>query len=300
MNNNQTLKAGMLKRMGLFFTKHQSTLQPFTKLWDIITCIEAKEVQLNLLIQQQAIDSTGETKNKLRLKEAMINSLTPCARKARVWANEQNNMVLETLFDINQKTFLAGDDECLGIVRNVLQGLNDNSAALVAYNVTTAQLTDIETASKSFETSIGKSGQARNTAKTGTQGIEDTLKEMMDLLYKCDDLIEAEFSGKQPDMVSEYFSNRRIGASVKRHTTLNVVVYASADKTIPLPDALVTLVEYKLSAVTDAEGHASIDTFTAGNLTALVTANGFADVSVPFTVKTGREASLEIVLNKKL
>ena len=64
MNNNQTLKAGMFKRMGLFFTKYQAILQPFTKLWNIVTKLQAKDVQLTNTIQQQATDSTGETKNK--------------------------------------------------------------------------------------------------------------------------------------------------------------------------------------------------------------------------------------------
>ncbi len=296
MNNNQTLKAGMFKRMGLFFTKYQAILQPFTKLWNIVTKLQAKDVQLTNTIQQQATDSTGETKNKTRLKDAMISSLLPAARKAKVWANEQSNTVLETLFTINQKTFLPGDEECLGIARNVLQALNDNAVALLTYNITAAQLTAINDACTAFEAAIGKPGLIRNVAKTGTQGIEGTLKEMTDLINKCDDLLPAEFKSSNPDMVAEYFANRKIGSTGSRHTTLTVTVYSDAAKTLPIAGATVSIVENNLAAVTDATGFASIDTFAPGNLTALIKANGFTDATISFAIKMGKEVDLEVVM----
>ena len=298
MNNNQTLKAGMFKRMGLFFTKYQTTLQPFTKLWNIITQLNIKSDQLTSLIQQQATDSTGETKNKTLLKDAMINSLIPVARKARVWANEEANTVLETLFDINQRTFLYGDEECLGIARNILQGLNNNAAALLTYNITAAQLTAIDAACTTFEAAIGKPGLIRNVAKTGTQGIDSTLREMTDLINKCDDLIDAEFGSTHTEMVAEYFANRKIGTATSRHTTLTVTVYSDAAKTQPVADALLTIAENKLTAITDSAGMASIDTFAPGNLTAVITATGYVDATIPFAVKMGRQAELEVVLEK--
>ncbi len=298
MNNNQTLKAGMFKRMVLFFNKYQSILQPFAKLWQLITQLEAKDLQLNNTIQQQATDTVGETKYKLQLKEAMIGNLLPIARKAKVWANEAGNTVLETLFNIKQRNFLAGEEECLGITRNILQALNEHAADLLTYNITAEQLTAIDAACTAFEASIGKPGLIRNVAKTGTQGIEDTLKEMTDLMDKCDDLLVAEFENTQPDMVAEYFANRKIGLVKSRHTTLTVNVYSDADKTLPIAGAVVSITENQLSAVTDSNGNASIDTFSPGNLTALIKAKGFTDVTMPFTVKMGKEVELDVVMVK--
>jgi hypothetical protein len=296
MNNRQTAQTNMFGKMALFFSKYQSVLTAFAPLWIIIKQFLQKTTELNTVLQQQQTDSKGQTKNKESLLQTMSDALLPLARKARVWAGQQADLVSEQLFDVTESDFSQATLETITLARNILAGLNANAAALVAFNITAQQLTDAGTAIENLAASIGTPGQMQNIAKAGTEGLVTIINDMSKLLHDSDDLLIPEFSTSEAAMVLEYYNNRRIGVAVNRHTTLTVHVYADAAKTQPIAGAVITLPKYSLTATTDLDGTGVIEQFKGGELSATVSAVGFADSTIPFTIKNGQHIDIDVVM----
>jgi hypothetical protein len=296
MNNKQVSQANMFKNISLFFNKYQPTLSVFAPLWLIIKQFFDKMNDLDAMLQQQQTETKGETKNKQMLLQLMSDALLPLARKARVWAAQQQNLQLEELFNVTETDFFIASLATVTLARNILAGLNANAAALLSFNITAAQLTDAGTAIDSLEASLSLTAQAQNVAKSGTQGLVQVINSITSFLHDCDDLLISEFSASQPVMVSEYKNNRFIGNSVSRHTTLTVHVYSDAAKTQPVAGATITLTKYNLSATTDFEGTGVIEKFRGGELSATLSAVGYADSNISFTIKNGQHIDMDAVM----
>jgi len=296
MTNRQTSQTNMFNKVSLFFNKYETTLSVFLPLWMIVKQFFTYMDNLDSLLQQQQTETKGETKNKMLLLQLMSAALLPLARKARVWSAQQQNMTLEELFNVTESDFTAAKLATVTLARNILAGLNANAADLLAMNVTAQQLTDAGTAIDNFEGSLGLTAQAQNVAKSGTQGLAQVINDINALLRDIDDLLIAEFSASEPGIVTEYKNNRIVGNSVSRHTTLTLHVYADAAKTQPISGAVITLNRKNLSTTTDLQGTGVIEKFKSRDVIATVSAAGFADSTVPFTIKNGQHVEMDLVM----
>ena len=297
MNNKQTLKVTMFRKVALFYTKYEAKLMLFLALAGVITLFRAKMKLLDGYEQLQQTESTGETTGKDNLWQKMVDSIWPLARKGRFWAGKQEDATLERLFDVEASDFKVPDVDAVTLARNIYKGLNDNAVALnAAVNVTTTQIGAAKDAIDKFDESIGTPQQAQEVSQTGTEGLVNIINEISKLLHDSDDLLVPEFELTEGDMVLEYRNNRFTGNPVNRHTTITAHIYADAAKTLPILGAVMTLLPNGLKAASDAEGTAEIQTFKGGSHSIVVSAPGFADKTVNFEIKNGQHVEVEVVM----
>jgi len=297
MNKRQIAQANMFIRIKLFFAKYNALLTAFAPLATLMGKFATQQTALQAEIDAQGIDLTGVAQGKENLKHTMVQLLVPLCRKAKVWAKTTGNATLQVQLDVSASDFQTSEVEEVALAQNLLSILQTNAAALLAYNVTAAQIGATATAVTAFANAVGTPQQSAIVSQTATINIGASIKQIADILSDCDDLIEPEFTAAHADMVKEYVANRRIGNAAATHTTITVHVYADAAHSQPIVGATVSIDEIGRTETTKAEGSASIVQFKAGDYHLTVKATGHSDVTVPFSIKTGKHIEVDVVMS---
>jgi hypothetical protein len=297
MNNRQIAQVNMFIRIKLFFAKYAATLTPFAPLAALITKFTTLQTALQTEIDAQGIDITGVAKSKENLNHTMVQLLVPLARKAKVWAKTTANTTLQVQLDVTASDFQGSEVEEVALAQNLLTIIQANAAALLAYNITAAQIAAAATAVAAFAGAVGTPQQMAIVSQTASINIGASIKQIADVLNDCDDLIEPEFAAAHSDMVKEYISNRKIGNTTALHTTITAHVYVDAAHTQTIAGATIAIDELNRTDTTKADGSASIVQFKAGDYHLTVKATGHSDVTMPFSVKAGKHIEVDVVMN---
>ncbi len=297
MNKKQIAQVNMFTRMKLFFGKYAAILTPFAALAALIAKFNTQQALLQNEIDAQGIDTTGVAQSKDSLKTTMLNLLIPMARKARVWAKANNNSILEVQFDIVKSSFDVADTIAISLAENLMTALNANAAALLAYNITAAQLTAAGNAVTAFKNAVGTPQQQANALQVATTSIVGSIKTIADLMGDVDDLLIPEFAVSQANMVAEYENNRRIGNAATHHTNVVAHIYNDVAKMNPITGASISIDSLNRSSTSNKDGKAEIVQFKAGDYSLTVKATNHIDQHISFSIKGGKHVELDVVMS---
>ena len=300
MNNKQNAQINMFTIVALFYTKYMDTLKTYLPLMELITDFFARQKELKTILQQQGIGTTGVKDDKNALRLTMINLIVPLALKAHGWALTNGTAVLTALFNVSADDFMGNEKDAVTLANNIVEAIGKISVTDAAkYNITVAKTAETTLAISSFSNAIGSPKQQRIVVKDATILIEQKIKEIEELFVTGDSLLDGEF-WDNTELRTEYQLGRRIGTSVRQHTTIKVSAYSDAAHTIPVYPGTIAIDSLVRDEVLNADGMGEIVQFKGGSYMMNVKAPGFVDESVPFVVKHGKHSEMTLVMTPKI
>ncbi len=296
MTKRQAGKLDMYDLVILFFTKYDTELKKFLPLTPQMAAFLLKQIAIKASLDQQGYTSKGKTLSKEALKQVAISLVFPLAQLAYGWAVVTGNKDCEQVFDIEEDSFIVKQDDFVILVDNLIETLTDNLTDLVTYEITALNITAAEDAKIAYVTAKEKPKQQKALKKKITSTIATQFKEADKILVLCDKLIPGRFKNTTPDMVSEYFFDRKLFIAGTRHTNLKVHVYGDEEHTTHVAGAVLNINTLNRGFVTDLNGDGELIQFNGGAYSLNIKAIGFVEQDIPFSIKSGKVLELDITM----
>ncbi|HVX26973.1 MAG TPA: hypothetical protein VHB70_11565 [Parafilimonas sp.] len=292
MTFRQIAKNRMYKKVLAFLNANAAAWAAFSRLVTQITTFTNANTTLDGFIEQQAQPSSGFTDNKNNILISLVADTVKTARKAMVYAIDQNDAVLETLFSVQVSDFFSTpQDAALAKIQNIYDGISPLAADLLSYNVSAGDITAIGDGITDFKAAEPGSGNARAARKAATKGIAVTMASIDAMLAVMDDLIIHGIA--DTNLVHEYRNNRKLHITGIRHT--GIIATIDAANGVAIADAAMVIAALNKSAVSNLLGVAEIIKMKAGMYEVSFSAQGFA--SQTMILKVGRGELLEVSVN---
>lgn len=162
----------------------------------------------------QTLETTGITTDKTAKRAAMTDKALFMENRLQSYANVTNDPeLLESIRYSATDLKKARDTDVVGICNTILAKANANAAAIVAYGVTAAMITDLQAAITAYSATLAKPKAAKSQTKTATENLVALFKEADDLLIKRLDLDIEIFKTSKPEFYSQYKTARIIIAT---------------------------------------------------------------------------------------
>ncbi len=159
----------------------------------------------------QTLETTGITTDKTAKRAAMTEKTLFMENRLQSYANVVNNPeLLESIKYSASDLKKARDTDVIGICNTVLAKATTNAAAILAYGVTAAMITELQAAITAYSTTLAKPKAAKSQTKTATENLTKLFKEADELLTKRLDLDIELFKTSKPDFYSQYKTARII------------------------------------------------------------------------------------------
>jgi hypothetical protein len=296
MTGYQISKAKMYKQVRLFFQKFYQILKVIVPLKEEIDLFYLENEKIEPLLELQLQNTSVVTQNKEELKNNAIDDVLTLVKKARPWAKKTGNKELIDIWNIAE-TDLRGDEMiAAALMDNAVKALGDHEAELVIYNINNSEIKAATNSVSKFDEAIGTPKQQIEVAKINTEKIPETIKTIDKILEQTDDLIEGNFAKTEAEAFKEYLAARIIGHYAGKHTAVIVYIYADAEHKNPLAGATISIEALNRQDVSDAIGLAEIIKFKAGTYQLKISAPGYKDQTLAFTVKNGKHVELMVVM----
>jgi predicted nucleic-acid-binding protein len=267
-------------------------------------------VQIHSIRVQQEADKTGIAGNKTQLRTNLIALAMDVSRKAVAYATIVDNAVLlqevnytETELKRSADTILR--DRC----QVIYDRANANVAALAAYVVTAAILTDLLSALNAYTTAIPKPRLGITDKKLATEQLVFLLKGVDDNLAKIDVLVEI-IRVTQANFYNEYKNVRKIIATGGGSLSVKGKI-TDAGSGVGLKGATVSFAADAASAKTATAGSGvakvkksadrggfNIKSLAEGSYTVTIAKLGYKDAVVTVYVSNGELSVVDVALEK--
>lgn len=292
MTLKQIAKNHMYKKVLGFLTANASAWTAFLRLVDEITAFTNANTVLNGFIDQQAKSGKGFTGTKNIILNKLIANTVKTGRKALVYAIDQNDDVLKTLFSV-QVSDLKGltQDAALAKIQNMYDSISSLASELLSYNVTAADITAIGNGITDFKAAEPGSGNARAAIKAATKGIAVIITAMDASLAVMDDLIIHGIANAT--LVNEYRNNRKVHAVDVRYT--GIIATIDAANGIAIADATMIIAALNKTAVSNLLGVAEIIKMKPGLYEVAFSAEGYVSQTMILKIAQGKQ--LEVSIN---
>lgn len=257
-----------------------------TKIADIVSTTQLKDLSL-----------AGITADKGNSKQTLAQIAADIAGFIYAYASITDNNALKQEVNFNvSKLIQTRDDQLAPRCQNIHAKGVANLDALKDYGVTTAKLTELQTAIDNYSANTPKPRTALSQRKTLQSNLARLFKEADTILVEQMDKLVGAFRSANPDFVTAYESNRIIVDPATTTTQLKGTVTNNADGT-PIRGALVTIVELSKTAATDSLGKYLFKPIANGKYTMTVSATGFESFQADnVEVKLGAVNSLNVEL----
>jgi hypothetical protein len=294
MNHHQIEKNGMYQKLSVFFanTKNSAIWQSFTRLVNEILKFTNLTETLATYMVQQGTGTNGLTITKDSAFVTMVKLIVNKAQRAYVWAVDNQNASLMQTFDVVKTDLLDGPEtDALVKVKNIRNALNDNIAAMKDIQLSSADVTAIDAAITTYESTLGTSGAAQSHKMGGTEGIDNVVRQIDQSLDIIDKLLDSTYSETNPDMVQEYWNNRAIDKLPTRHSGLSVHI-TNAKTGSDIEGA--TLQLNGKSDTSDINGIAEIIKIKSGTYNATITYNEITETINKVVIEKGKITEIEV------
>ncbi len=291
MEKNQVSKNNMYSKMLVFFTNPNFTgiWASFQVLVDDINLFTKRKGKLDDYIKQQGLSISGVTEDKdVDVLSAELLTIK-LAKKAKVWAKKAGDKTLQALFTIT-KSNLGEMAASVSIAKmnEILGALNDNATALLVYNITTTDTGNLTTFITTATTALGTPGAAKSNTEAGTSGVASQI-------LLIDDVLIAEYSDSNADMVKEYKNDRKID-NVGHFATVLAAEITSALTKLALEGIKMTIIELGKMGESNIDGLAEIRKFKAGKYHVKFEGDGFVTQIIIVETKRGKVVKMVVVM----
>lgn len=159
---------------------------------------------------QQENDESGNITAKNQIRATLITQVLDVIRKTVAYATVVNNSVLLTQVKYTESAVNKSSDSNLSSISQVVHdAANANAAALVAYGVTAANITTLQTTITSFIAAIPKGRVGTTDGGEATLLLATLIKTLIDTWAKIDTLVEV-VKVSQPNFYNEYRNVRKV------------------------------------------------------------------------------------------
>ena len=293
MTLKQVSKNRMYKNVLGFLIKNSDVWKTFARLGSQVKLFGSQNSELDKYINQQTQTSKGYTGDKKAILASLIFNTVTAARKALVYAIDQNNEVLTQLFSVQSSDIARLPmNVALSAIQNIYDAMNPLADALESYNVSTDDLAAIDQGIVAFKEAQPGTGNARASRKAGTKGIKTTITSIDFTLGVMDDLIIHGVAN--PELVNEYRNNRKIDTLGVHHTGI-VATINDAVSGAPVAGVKMEIAALGKSATSNLEGVAEIIKMKPGLYEVTFSAKGF--VAQTLVLKIDRGVKLQASVN---
>ena len=162
-------------------------------------------------VQIQAGKTDGITLNKQNLKIALCDKAFEIASAVSSYAATVKNPTLAGKVNFTKSDLLRSrDTETAGLCQNIRTEATANLAALAAYAVTAADLTDLAQKISTYATAVSAPTDAKVSKKTAGENIDHAFVDFDAILNNRMDTLMPKFQALSPDFVKDYTSARNI------------------------------------------------------------------------------------------
>ena len=298
MEKNQVSKNNMYSKMLVFFTnpKFMAIWASFQVLVDDINLFTKRKGKLDDYIKQQGLSISGVTEDKDADVLSAELLTVKLAKKAKVWAKKAGDKTLQALFTIT-KSNLGEMAASVSIAKmnEILGALNDNATALLVYNITTTDTGNLTAFITTATTALGTPGAAKANTGVGTEGVASQILLIDDVLKDIDDVLIAEYSDSNADMVKEYKNDRKID-NVGHFATVLAAEITSALTKLALEGIKMTIIELGKMGESNIDGLAEIKKFKAGKYHVKFEGDGFVTQIIIVETKRGKVVKMVVVM----
>jgi len=298
MNHHQIEKAGMYKKMIIFFVNPLNSIiwVKFQRLCDEIANFISLNAAHTSHTQQHQTDTKGLTKAK---KEALSNLLTMLLKildRAFVWAKDLGDENLMHLFNVQKSDFTGiAEITIFDRIKNLRDILSKNIDSMVSVQLSIDDLDALNKSIAAYQANIGTTEAAQSHKTIGTKGIEELMEPMDQSLDTIDRLLVSTYSESNADMVKEYLQNRNIDKLPTHHSgVLAHLVDAATGKEL---EGATMAINGK-SCLSDIDGIAEIIKIKPGTYNLSISMDGYTPQSCKIVIIRGKVTHLEIALVK--
>ena len=296
MNHKQISKRNMYGKLLLFFVAKATSWSTFTRLVNEIALFVTKVAAFDKYVNQQQLEIKGITTDKDNKFDVMIALAVRYSRKARVWAVDTSNAVLEEVFNIHVSDFnRLPEKQAVAKIKDVRDALNANITSLANYNVIAANVTAISSSITAYEAVANAQGAAKSQTKTGTDGIGNEMKTIDASIEIIDDLLINEFQLSNADLVDEYLNNRVID-NIATHSSGIALTFVDAVTHAELSGVEVSIDGTNKTAVSDIKGRAEITSVKAGTYNVIISLSGYKTLTIKMDITKGDVLGMSVML----
>jgi len=269
-----------------------------------------------VLIEQnrdaQTLETTGVTTDKNNKRSLMVDKADFIQNRLQSYADVVNNVeLLESISYSPTKMKLARDTDIVGICNTILSRANANATAIVAYGVTAAMITELQTAITAYSVALAKPTMAKSQTKNATENLIKLFKETDKLLTKRLDLDIELFKNTKPDFYSQYKTSRiiipkgaRSGLAVMGNVLLvgtNEPIKGVAFTFTPENNAVLKSALTSVNTIVKKsaeKGSFRISNMAEGTYNVTIKKLGFKDQQITINVVKGETTTLKIEMEK--
>jgi len=297
MTQKENAKNKMYKSVLSFLTASLAVFTGFTRLLQEIKNFTTLNTTLDGFVQSQGKTISGITEGKMSTFETLVKNTVRAARKALVYAKDQNDDNLVATFDVSAKDFThSTETNALTLAQNICDALNSNSVALEAgYMITAADISDISDGIAAFAGQQQAPANAASARIAARKSIDTTMKQIDSSLDIIDDLIEHTYDESNAELVEEYFANRTIDNIGVRHSGISAVITDAATNA-PLEGAVMAIESLNKTATADINGAAELVRVTPGTYHISFSMAGYTTQTPTLTIEKGKIGTIAIAL----
>lgn len=296
MNKNSIAKLNMYQAVQQVLKANTASVNTLARLDTEVQHFNQLVTQIVQLNSDLSVGTKGITNNNTQLKNAMIESICKLSRAAYVWAKDEKNIPLMTLFDVSKTDFtrLALAD-CYAKANAVLTPIETNARNLVILNIKPTAITAARQLVSAFQTSLGAAQSALKTNKSMIAETNALFKTADDSLAIITDLVVNTLD--TPNFTNTLLATKVINEAAVRKTGM-IIRVTDATNNSPITIAK-TIVEGGTKTDTaDQQGLCEILQMRPGQYTLSIQARGYITQSLQATVEQGKITQLQVSLNK--
>ncbi len=299
MTLRQITKQNTYNKLLVFFaaSANSAIWATFTRLVTEIANFKTINENIVKAQDQQGTVTIGITDTKELMRIAMSKVILQKAPKAHVWALD-NNTALAPVFNVIEDDFLKGaESRSLSKADDLYAALKDNIASMASVNLTITDANLVRDGIKNYRDAQGSTGSAEDTKEAGTKtltGLFDLADHSLDIIS---DLLIAEYSESNPDMVLTFKMNRHQDTVGVHHTRISAhIVYS--DGSGNAEGIKLFIVGPNKTAISDIDGIAESPTFKPGTYHVIISGEGIQTKTFVQKVKRGQTVHLDIEVDR--
>jgi hypothetical protein len=222
MTNNQTNSLNMASTTTAFLDKNVSIFTTYTKVTTLITAIKASIAVINQTATTQGLITTGATTNKRLLHKVAADKAEHVANGLQAYYEDINDATNAEQFQYNKNNFYKVKTveiiNTMQLIRDRAASILPAPATLLAFNITAADITELQTAITNFTNAAPTKKVLQAATTAATELLNPLFTTLRTQLRKLDNLIKT-FKIAQPTFVEGYFNARTIVNLGKSHSS---------------------------------------------------------------------------------
>ncbi len=256
--------------------------------------------------------TSGIIANKVVIRNNMTEKAFFIANRIQSYANAVNDLELSRSVQfLPTKIKRARDNNLVGICNTIFAVANSNADKIAGYDVTSATITEFQTAINDFQAISAKPASANLATKNATANLVKGFKETDALMAKRLDLDIELFKTASPDFYNLYKSARIIKSSgSSKNSVLGNVVLAGTGVPIKGVTFIFTADNYTqmkaagaglakpVVKTSTAKGNIRIDKLSESAYTVSVQKIGFKDQTIQLFVVDGETTRFNIGMER--